>query len=192
MYIEGCQAELTAHAPTTVRARGFAYPSTAAALTGLPCANKYRSQAEARDHGLRHRLAKGHVRRVSMEAAARWRATLFRWLDGLSPGLFQIAQGLRRCLRTSCRLCAHADHIMLLHVLWSMCRMTAAHALGAAVCKDELLTPSVWGSAARLAPGPAPEVSSTGRWSNSDAAAFVATASLASVCIACTCAVYIW
>ena len=40
--------------------------------------------------------------------------------------------------------------------------MTAAHALGAAVCKDELLTPSVWGSAARLAPGPAPEVSSTG------------------------------
>ena len=58
--------------------------------------------------------------------------------------------------------------------------MTAAHALGGAVCKDVLLTASLLGCRARLtAPGLAPAASSTGRWSDPDAAAVLAIASLA-------------
>ena len=71
--------------------------------------------------------------------------------------------------------------------------MTAAHAIGGAVCKDVLLTALLLGCLARLtATEPAPAASSTGRWSDPDAAALLAIASLASVCIACSSAVYIW
>ncbi len=52
MSIEGCQAELTAHAPTAVGARIMTPDSqraTSAALPGLLRTNNYQHLAEARD-----------------------------------------------------------------------------------------------------------------------------------------------
>ena len=65
MPIQGPQAELRAHAPTAVRP-GLEVPSfqraARAPLTGLPCANNFGSQAEAREQGRPQPLRKGRTR----------------------------------------------------------------------------------------------------------------------------------
>ena len=89
MYIEGCQAELTAHAPTTVRP-WWLIPSfqraARAPLTGFPCSLNSRSQAKAREQGRRHLLRKGEARNDQLhlnvaQVQRRLLRSSVRWLD---------------------------------------------------------------------------------------------------------------
>ena len=62
MSIEGCQAELTAHAPTTVGTGANGLQLSARHLPGLLRTNKYQNLAEAPDQGHRHLLRESGVR----------------------------------------------------------------------------------------------------------------------------------